>query len=109
MKEMAEEYGYDLSASFAYSDSETDAPMLEVVGHPFAVNPDKTLRRLAEENGWPILTFTSPVSMRARLGLDTTVAKLAAAGVVTAAVGAITLALVTRRRRPGGRSLTLGA
>ncbi len=107
MQELAEEHGYDLSASFAYSDSETDAPMLEVVGHPFAVNPDKTLRRLAEENGWPILTFTSPVSMRARLGLDTTVAKLAAAGIVTAAVGAITLALVTRRRRPGGRSLTL--
>ena len=107
MKQLAEEHGYDLSASFAYSDSETDAPMLEVVGHPFAVNPDKTLRRHAEENGWPILTFTSPVSMRARLGLDTKVAKLAAAGLVTAAVGAITLALVTKRRRPPGRSLSL--
>jgi HAD superfamily hydrolase (TIGR01490 family) len=107
MEQLAEEHGYDLSASFAYSDSETDAPMLEVVGHPFAVNPDKTLRRLAEEKGWPILTFTSPVSMRARLGLDTKVAKLAAAGLVTAAVGAITLALVTRRRRPVGRSLSL--
>jgi HAD superfamily hydrolase (TIGR01490 family) len=106
MQQLAEEHGYDLSASFAYSDSETDAPMLEVVGHPFAVNPDRTLRRLAEENGWPILTFTSPVSMRARLGLDTKVAKLAAAGLVTAAVGAITLALVTKRRRPA-RPLSL--
>jgi HAD superfamily hydrolase (TIGR01490 family) len=100
MQQLAEEHGYDLAASFAYSDSETDAPMLEIVGHPFAVNPDKALRRMAEENGWPILTFTSPVSMRARLGLGSRVAKLAAVGVVTAGVGAIALALVTRRRRP---------
>ena len=100
MKQLAEQHGYDLDASFAYSDSETDAPMLEVVGHPFAVNPDKALRRVAEERGWPILTFTKPVSMRGRLGLDSRAAKLAAAGVVAAGVGAITLALVTRRRRP---------
>ena len=100
MKELAEQHGYDLATSFAYSDSETDAPMLEIVGHPFAVNPDKALRRIAEANGWPILTFTSPVSMRARLGLDSRVAKVAAAGVVAAGVGAIALALVTRRRRP---------
>lgn len=104
MKELAEAHGYDLAASFAYSDSETDAPMLEIVGHPFAVNPDKALRRIAEENGWPVLTFASPVSMRARLGLDTRVAKAAAVGVVAAGVGAIALALVTRRRRPA-RSL----
>ena len=100
MQELADEHGYDLATSFAYSDSETDAPMLEIVGHPFAVNPDKALRRIAEEKDWPILTFTSPVSMRARLGLDTRVAKLAAVGVVAAGVGAIALALVTRRRRP---------
>jgi HAD superfamily hydrolase (TIGR01490 family) len=100
MQELADRHGYDLAASFAYSDSETDAPMLRVVGHPFAVNPDKALRRLAEENGWPILMFTNPVSMRARLGLDTRVAKVAAVGVVAAGVGAIALALVTRRRRP---------
>ena len=74
--------------------------MLEIVGHPFAVNPDKGLRRIAEENDWPILMFTSPVSMRARLGLDTRVAKAAAIGVVAAGVGAIALAFVTRRRRP---------
>ena len=100
MQELADEHGYDLATSFAYSDSETDAPMLEIVGHPFAVNPDKALRRMAEENDWPILTFTSPVSMRARLGLDTRVAKFAAVGVVAAGVGAIALAVVTRRRRP---------
>ncbi len=100
MRELAEEHGYDLDTSFAYSDSETDAPMLEIVGHPFAVNPDKALRRIAEEKGWPILMFTSPVSMRARLGLDSRVAKLAAVGVVAAGVGGIALALVSRRRRP---------
>ena len=80
MQKLADEHGYNLDTSFAYSDSETDAPMLEIVGHPFAVNPDKALRRLAEENDWPILTFASPVSMRARLGLDTRVAKFAAGG-----------------------------
>ena len=100
MQRLADEHGYDLATSFAYSDSETDAPMLEIVGHPFAVNPDKALRRIAEEKDWPILTFTSPVSMRARLGLDTRVAKLAAVGVVAAGVGAIALMVVTRRRRP---------
>ncbi|MGA9102286.1 HAD family hydrolase [Aeromicrobium sp.] len=105
MKELADERGYNLATSFAYSDSETDAPMLEIVGHPFAVNPDKALRKMAEENGWPILTFASPVSMRARLGLDTRVAKVAAVGVVAAGVGAIALALVTRRRRPAGSIL----
>jgi HAD superfamily hydrolase (TIGR01490 family) len=100
MRALAEERGYDLDACFAYSDSETDAPMLETVGHPFAVNPDKALRKLAEENGWPILQFVSPVSMRARLGLDTRVAKAAAVGVVAVGVGAIALAMVGRRRRP---------
>jgi hypothetical protein len=73
--------------------------MLEIVGHPFAVNPDKALRRMAEENGWPILIFTSPVSMRARLGLDSRVARAAAVGVVAAGVGAIALSVATRRRR----------
>jgi hypothetical protein len=100
MRALAEERGYDLDACFAYSDSETDAPMLETVGHPFAVHPDKALRKLAEENGWPILQFVSPVSMRARLGLDTRVAKAAAVGVVAVGVGAIALAMVGRRRRP---------
>jgi HAD superfamily hydrolase (TIGR01490 family) len=98
MRELAEERGYDLSACFAYSDSQTDAPMLEAVGHPFAVNPDKTLRRLAEENGWPVLTFARPVALRRRMGLGTRAGKAAAAMVVASAVGAITATLVSRRR-----------
>ena len=48
MRALAAEQGYDLSQSYAYSDSYTDLPMLEVVGHPFAVNPDADLRRVLE-------------------------------------------------------------
>src|SRR5688572_3873328 len=53
--ELAELEGFDLGASTAYSDSHTDLPFLEAVGHPVAVNPDKKLRRVAAARGWPIL------------------------------------------------------
>lgn len=66
MREHAARYGIDLANSYAYSDSATDIPMLEAVGHPHAVNPDKTLRETATERGWEILTFEHPVSMRTR-------------------------------------------
>lgn len=55
--ELASEHGYDLAASYAYSDSGTDRPMLAAVGHPHAVNPDRELRRIAAEQAWPILAF----------------------------------------------------
>jgi HAD superfamily hydrolase (TIGR01490 family) len=48
---------YDLEASTAYSDSHTDLPFLEAVGHPVAVNPDRALRRVAAARGWPVLEF----------------------------------------------------
>jgi HAD superfamily hydrolase (TIGR01490 family) len=51
------ELGYDLEASTAYSDSHTDLPFLEAVGHPVVVNPDRKLRRIAAERGWPVLEF----------------------------------------------------
>jgi HAD superfamily hydrolase (TIGR01490 family) len=57
VRELAEREGLDLSASTAYSDSHTDLPFLEVVGSPVAVNPDRQLRRIAAERGWPILRF----------------------------------------------------
>ena len=41
--------------------------MLEAVGHPHAVNPDKELRRVAAANGWPVLVFTRPVGLRSRV------------------------------------------
>lgn len=51
------ELGFDLDASTAYSDSHTDLPLLEAVGHPVAVNPDRALRRIAAERRWPVLEF----------------------------------------------------
>jgi HAD superfamily hydrolase (TIGR01490 family) len=48
---------YDLVESTAYSDSHTDLPFLEAVGHPVVVNPDRKLRRIATERDWPVLEF----------------------------------------------------
>jgi HAD superfamily hydrolase (TIGR01490 family) len=63
IRELAAERGYDLADCFAYSDSATDLPMLEVVGHPHAVNPDRELRRVARERGWPVLCFADRPAM----------------------------------------------
>ena len=66
MKELAAEQGIDLDRSFAYTDSITDLPMLETVGVPVVVNPDRELRRLAVERDWRIESFRNPVSLRSR-------------------------------------------
>lgn len=66
MRELAARRGIDLAESFAYTDSETDVPMLECVGHPFAVNADRTLTRIAHERAWPLLTFSHPVTLLSR-------------------------------------------
>jgi HAD superfamily hydrolase (TIGR01490 family) len=55
MRELAEDEGIDLQLSFAYSDSESDLPMLRAVGQPVVVNPDAELRRIAEREGWEVL------------------------------------------------------
>ena len=57
----------DLARSWAYSDSISDRPMLEAVGHPVAVNPDRDLRRLAAAQGWPVRDFERPVRVRVRI------------------------------------------
>jgi HAD superfamily hydrolase (TIGR01490 family) len=67
IREVAEAEGIDLSGSYAYSDSITDLPMLEAVGHPVAVNPDRDLRREAERRGWQTRDFRRPVRLRERL------------------------------------------
>ncbi|GAA1299128.1 HAD family hydrolase [Streptomyces javensis] len=64
--ELAESEGYDLSRCYAYSDSVTDLPMLEAVGHPHTVNPDRALRREAAARGWPVLSFNRPVRLKQR-------------------------------------------
>ncbi len=67
MRALAAQNGWDLADCYAYSDSITDLPMLAAVGHPTAVNPDRALRKAAEQNGWPMSTFRRPVRMRDRL------------------------------------------
>ena len=62
IRELAERRDIDLAESYAYSDSESDVPMLEAVGHPYAVNADRVLARIAHERQWPLLTFTHPVT-----------------------------------------------
>ena len=54
-RRFAAEHEVDLGASFFYTDSVTDVPMLEIVGHPQVVNPDPLLRRLARQRGWEVL------------------------------------------------------
>ena len=66
IEQLAATEGYDLERSYAYSDSVTDLPMLEMVGHPYAVNPDRGLRREAAARGWPVLVFSQPVALRRR-------------------------------------------
>ncbi|HSO02688.1 MAG TPA: HAD-IB family hydrolase [Gaiellaceae bacterium] len=58
IRELAAREGFDLAASTAYSDSHTDLPFLEAVGNPVVVNPDRELRRIAAERGWPVLAFS---------------------------------------------------
>jgi len=99
IRELADEVGYDLERSFAYSDSVTDVPMLEAVGHSYAVNPDKELRKAAIAHEWPVLVFTKPVALRSRMPFPPAkpaLAALAVGGVV--AVGGVLWANARRRR-----------
>jgi phosphoserine phosphatase len=67
IRELAAVRGYELAESYAYSDSVTDLPMLEIVGHPNAVNPDRGLRKVAVDRGWPIVAFSNAVPLRERI------------------------------------------
>jgi len=95
---LADAEGIDLAVSFAYSDSITDLPMLEAVGFPVAVNPDRDLRRAATARGWPVVVFDRPIRLRDRVSLPPPGPLLAMAGTVAAVGGASALALWARRR-----------
>ncbi|MDO5700153.1 MAG: HAD family hydrolase [Bowdeniella nasicola] len=69
MRALATERGWDLSECWAYSDSVTDLPMLQAVGHPVAVNPDKPLATHAQEHGWTIARFVNPVPLKPQAAL----------------------------------------
>ncbi len=98
IRELAAREGYPLEHCYAYSDSITDLPMLQTVGHPTVVNPDRALRKEATARDWPILTFTRPVSLRDRLPAPSgaAVATTAAVGVSALAAGALTYSLLRR-------------
>jgi len=98
IQQLAAEKGYDLDRSYAYSDSTTDVHMLEIVGNPYAVNPDKELRRHATSKGWPTLMFNKPVALRSRMRLPSSKPTLAALALGTAAAVGGAIYLGARRR-----------
>lgn len=107
IRELAERDAIDLDASYAYSDSITDAPMLEAVGNPVAVNPGRELRKLAGENDWQVRNFRRPVRLRTRIVTavpkpPTPVVAAAAAGAAAFVVGWVFLRprIMTRRAEP---------
>lgn len=77
MRELAEREGIDLAASWAYSDSASDLPMLRAVGHPVVVNPDAELARVAAQEGWDVMRFET---LGRRLKVLAAAAAVAAAG-----------------------------
>ena len=94
VQELAEREGIDLAASYAYSDSESDLPMLRLVGHPVAVNPDRELFAIARGRG-----LGDPALRPSRTptqGPDRVLAAAGAGGVGSAAVATV-------RRRPLAR------
>ncbi|MFI1799301.1 HAD family hydrolase [Streptomyces sp. NPDC020379] len=106
IRELAESEGYDLARCYAYSDSVTDIPMLESVGHPHAVNPDRALRREAAARDWPVLSFNRPVRLKQRvpsLSLPSRPALVTAAAVGAAVATASLVWLASRRRSPSAR------
>ena len=101
MGRLAHDREIDLAGSWAYSDSATDLPMLEAVGHPVAVNPDRELRREAEKRGWPIREFENPVPLGDRIPIDR---NWIAVSALTAVVLLGAIAGVRRLRQPSRRS-----
>ncbi|HUD35721.1 MAG TPA: HAD-IB family hydrolase [Streptosporangiaceae bacterium] len=91
VKALADREGLDLARSSAYSDSLNDLPMLELVGHPNAVNPDGQLRALAKERGWPVHDF--------RKGRKATLAALPVAAGAGVIVGGLAAGIAVHRHR----------
>lgn len=105
VRELAAERGYDLAASYAYSDSITDLPLLEAVGHPSAVNPDRGLRKAAQERNWPVLEFRNPIPLGRRLR-ERPAVPIAAAAVGVGVGVAIGIAWYGRQRRAAAKPTT---
>jgi HAD superfamily hydrolase (TIGR01490 family) len=95
VRELADAQGLDLAACTAYSDSHTDLPFLEVVGHPVAVNPDRRLRAIAADRGWPVLEFSGRAYPHARRRISPVLVGLP----VLAGAAAVALGAARRRGR----------
>jgi HAD superfamily hydrolase (TIGR01490 family) len=85
MRELADAQGIDLASSYAYSDSESDLPMLRIVGHPVVVNPDAELRRVAREEDWEVMRFEQ-LGRRLKAAAAVALAALVGTGARTVAV-----------------------
>jgi HAD superfamily hydrolase (TIGR01490 family) len=92
MQEIARWDGLDLAQCYAYSDSASDLPMLQAVGHPVAVNPDGRLSRHARTYGWPVVHFSQRTKSVIRRSAT------AAGGVAVAGIGFAAGTLYSRRR-----------
>jgi HAD superfamily hydrolase (TIGR01490 family) len=99
MRELAEREGISLEDSFAYSDSHTDLPMLEAVGHPLAVNPDRELAKIAADRGWEVLAFERPVTIRTRLAELPRPTPVVSGAALAAMIGSLALYWLIRSRR----------
>jgi HAD superfamily hydrolase (TIGR01490 family) len=88
----------NLSMSYAYSDSITDLPMLELVGHPVAVNPDRELARAAREREWEVREFERPVRLRDRVPVPPAGPTIAVGGALAAAGAGVAVWWWLRRR-----------
>jgi len=105
IRSLAVRMGLALDGCYAYTDSITDLPMLEAVGHPVAVNADRELRREAEQRGWDIRDFRRPVRLRTRIARTAAQPRTqVAVGVVAAAGVAAVLGWVVVRSRLASRS-----
>jgi HAD superfamily hydrolase (TIGR01490 family) len=94
IEQLARREGIDLASSYAYTDSSSDLPMLRLVGHPVAVNPDAELARVARQEGWDVLRFDR-LSRRLK-----TIGGLAGAALAGGAGSAALVARGRRRRSP---------
>lgn len=110
MREAAERHDIDLDASYAYSDSATDVPMLEAVGHPVAVNPDRELSRVAHQRDWEIRRFVHGVPLRERVSMPAPGKTVAVVlPIVVVAVGAAGAIWWWRHTSAGSRDAVRGA
>lgn len=100
MEAIAEREGFDLAESWAYSDSYTDLPMLEAVGHPVAVNPDRVLAKAARERQWEVQRFTKPVRLRDRVGTPSAPVTATAGAIAAVTAGGVVAWRWARRAKP---------